>query len=284
MASQILHHEVGEEPYWEVLELEPFDELIFSWEASRPEKEGYLFQISIFNGKWSSWIDYAFWGSTNQYTLQPSQDCIMTEGATGFRVRVKGERMCRTLHACATLKKEHRVGLGQGHYSTIKLGVPGLSQMALADPRAKRLCSPTSTTAVVRYLTKRKLDPLQFADLVWDSQHDIYGNWILNTAEAACQLGTTAYVARLTSFDPIYASLKRGFPVVVSVRGPLTGSAQEYASGHLIAVIGYDPEKNTVLCMDPAFPTDDKTLTSYPLADFLTAWNRRHGVAYLFIE
>lgn len=285
MASQILHHELGDEPYWEVVGLEPFDELIVSWEAPRPEKEGYLFQIALFDGAcWSPWIDYAFWGACDQYTLQPSQDCIETEPKTGFKVRVKGAQLRGCLHACLTLRKEHQVGLGVGRYATIRLEVGGLSQMALDDPRAQRLCSPTATTAAIRYLKGENLDPLLFADKVWDSRHDIYGNWILNTAEAAYRLGSTAYVARLTSFDPIYESLTRGFPVVVSVRSPLVGSAQEYVSGHLIAVIGYDAEQNKVFCMDPAFSTDEKTLTSYPLADFLAAWNRRQGVAYLFVK
>ncbi len=70
--------------------------------------------------------------------------------------------------------------------------------------------------------------------------------------------------------------------MIVSVRGPLINSATPYARGHLLVVIGFNPEKGEVICMDPAFPTDEKTHVRYPLADFLQAWERRGNLAYLF--
>jgi len=36
--------------------------------------------------------------------------------------------------------------------------------------------------------------------------------------------------------------------------------------------------------MDPAFNTDEETLVQYDLEDFVNAWRRREGVAYLFFR
>ncbi len=165
------------------------------------------------------------------------------------------------------------------------LQVNGLSQMVLNHVRNRDLCSPTSTTAVVRYLLQNDgIDPLLFAQNTWDRGFDIFGNWVFNVAEAAAQLGPkwNCWVERLNGFDDIYQHLQAGTPVVVSVRGPLPGSAQPYASGHLIAVIGYDPQQQKVICMDPAFPSHDQTHVFYDLSDFIQAWNRRGRVAYVF--
>lgn len=78
--------------------------------------------------------------------------------------------------------------------------------------------------------------------------------------------------------------MKQGTPVIVSVRGPLTGSARPYAKGHLLVVIGYDSLNQKVICMDPAFPKDSETHVSYGLSDFVQAWNRRGNVAYVFTK
>lgn len=150
-----------------------------------------------------------------------------------------------------------------------------------------RICSPTSTTAVIRYLNhNNSLDPLQFAYRVRDQQFDIFGNWVLNTAQAFHELqGKWAvWVERLEGFQRVYDSLEKGVPVVISVQGPLAGSACDYSEGHLMAVIGYDAEKEEVICMDPAFRGREASSTRYALNDFLSAWARRGNVAYLFQE
>ena len=68
----------------------------------------------------------------------------------------------------------------------------------------------------------------------------------------------------------------------VSQERPLQGSALPYTQGHLMVVIGFDAVNERVLCMDPAFPTNKETLTSYPLQDFIVAWSRRGFIAYIF--
>ena len=289
---------------WEQYTALPFNELIVSWDANRPPTGAYLIKLSVFTQAWSPWLDYAYWSSTDQHTYQQQNpdlpirtyqdalECLQGTQATGLESASKPQNRqnlegLHGLHACATDLKTHQLEAADALNSAnlIDLNVPQISQMALRDERKDRLCSPTSTMAVVKFLSPQEgLRPLSFADEVLDTAFDIYGNWILNTAQASHYLGPPwqCYVARLTNFQQVLDQLAKGFPVIVSVRGPLIGSALFYQSGHLLVVKGYDPKSQNVLCMDPAFPSDNKTSVAYPLEDFLAAWKRRGGIAYIF--
>jgi hypothetical protein len=103
-------------------------------------------------------------------------------------------------------------------------------------------------------------------------------------AQASTYLGKDwgLWVERLRGFQDLYERLLLNTPVIASVRGPLPGSAKPYLHGHLLVISGFDPERGEVLCMDPAFPTDEKTHIGYGLKDFLSAWKKRGNLAYIF--
>ena len=287
---------------WEEIGLAPFDELIVSWNAQRPAEGAYLIQVSVLMGEWSPWMDYAFWGVTEQYTYeqylsspaiqvyQDSLEILENRKANGFRVRViaKGKATLNHFRTLYSSMIDHSVYVLNSEAAddvSINLGIGGLSQLALTDERSKRLCSPTSTTAIIRFLlNSTDLSPLAFADTIHDSAFDIYGNWVLNVAQASHELGSlwNCYVVRLKNFNQIIDQLKKGHPVVVSVKGQLKNSALSYESGHLLVVKGYDSTLRQVICMDPAYASDELTHVKYDLSDFLEAWNRRKGLAYLF--
>lgn len=284
---------------WEEPSLPPFDELLISWSASRPYKGHLRVQVSVFTSEWSPWLDYVVWGAKEQYSFNHEigdvrcfQDTVEIRNgsrATGFRIKILAElganlQEYRALHACTTLMSAHSLEEAPPSLGTL-VELAGLSQMALADSRAKRLCSPTSLTAVIRYLKNSKtLCPLQFANQTHDNVFDIHGNWVLNTSQATHELGDgwTCYVARLSSLDELIAPMQEGIPTVVSVQGPLPGAPLPYEGGHLLVVRGYDPITQHILCMDPAYPSDSATLVGYPWKDFLAAWRRRKGLAYRF--
>lgn len=284
---------------WERVDVAPFDELILSWNGNRPEEGHYLIQVSVLVDEWSPWINYAYWGVDGQHTFseekqdvrgfQDAIEVINGKKGSGFKVRVLGEAGATlqglySLHVFLNESVPFKLSGEVREGVMVDLDVPGLSQVALNDPKSLRICSPVSTTSAINYLKKTNVDPLQFANSVWDSAFDIYGNWVLNTAQASHELGPMwkCYVTKLNSFNQIIDLLVQGNPVVVSVRGPLVGSAMPYSAGHLVAIRGYDSEKKVVLCMDPAFSENAQTKVSYPLEDFLKAWARRHGVAYVF--
>jgi cell wall-associated NlpC family hydrolase len=269
----------------------PFDELILSWNADRPATGDYEIYVSVkIDSDWSPWHLYASWGADGQSSFLSSIDTFdLPQGqkATGFQIKTVPAEGIRSLHVYTNGTKVTEAQQNISYTIPVALSVAGFSQMALDHERANALCSPTSTAAVVHYLTNNpQINALDFAKKVWDRGCDIFGNWPFNVAQAAAELGPSwqCWVERLDGFDEIYRRLHQGTPVVVSIRGPLPGSALPYAQGHLIAVVGYDPEQQQVLCMDPAFPSDKETRVSYDLSDFIQAWNRRGRIAYIFAK
>lgn len=286
---------------WQEEPLAAFDELMLSWNAKRPSDGRFLFYISVKVDEWSPWLLYASWGSDGQSSydavakgktvVKVFQDALeVGKKAMGFRIKIVTEGKASlddiySLHVYTNGGGMQEPLSFNSQSPLIHLPVQGLSQMALDHVRNSSLCSPISVTAVVRYLSDKKtLDPIFVAKNVWDAGFDIYGNWVFNVAAAAEQLGAdwSCWVERLPGFESIYKYLQEGFPVVVSIRGPLAGSAQPYNEGHLVVVTGYDPTQQRVLCMDPAFLADTQTTVSYDLVDFLRAWSRRGNIAYVF--
>ncbi|MEI8365755.1 MAG: C39 family peptidase [Parachlamydiaceae bacterium] len=286
-------------PLWEESKTIPFDEMIISWNTLRPQQGSFEIMVSVNVDGWTPWYSYASWGchtqqggnaSPKDVPLKIQQDIISIlngNKASGFRIEIRALEGANledfySVHACvsriAELQMENTPLL-----RSIDLNVPLVSQMALPHPRCRDMCSPTSTSAVVSYLTNNWVDPIVFAARARDEAFDIFGNWVLNTAEASGILGPNwcCSVQRLQKFDEIYQQLELGIPVIVSVKGPLLGSILPYNQGHLIVVKGYKAETNQVICMDPAFPCDEETNVSYYLTDFMHAWSRRQGVAYM---
>ncbi len=293
------HHAVStnKDSYeWVEENVTPFEELIISWNALRPKVGYFHISISFKKSNWTPYVDYIVWSHEGQksfdsknHSIESYQDIVsVKEGkATGFKIRVESKggaqlKYLFSLHAC-TGDKHYQV-LPQTNLETVlPAPVPGLSQLALNHPRNRSICSPTSTTAVIRYLLKENYQPLEFASKVYDHGFDIYGNWVFNVAQASTHLGPSwhCWVARLHGMEDLIRRLKIG-PLVVSVKGTFPGALIPYDSGHLIAVRGYDAEKQLVHCMDPAYFTDQETLVSYPLVSFKTAWENRKCLAYLF--
>lgn len=272
--------------------IEPFDELILSWNGERP-KGDYLFFIRVKIDSWSAWIPYAIWGYRGQSSFSNSSGAVKVEQdrlymeekrATAFHIKVVAkECSLEQIHALHIYTNGvSRKKIEQNPTRSVALQVPKLSQMALDHPRKKDLCSPTSTTALLSYLLEEEIDAALFAEQVWDAAFDIYGNWSLNVAAASTYLGERGgfWVERLPDFCSICSYLQNNIPVIVSVRGPLPGSASPYAEGHLLVVRGYDALRQQVLCMDPAFLTEN--YVAYDLASFCKAWGRRGNIAYVF--
>jgi hypothetical protein len=303
LSADSFHHDVEKQKAasysWEVKDVSPFNQLIVSWNGEKPKSKSELeegswkISIQLFqNGDWSTPFDYVTWGSKTQGSFDTAgQDTIdIAEGisTTGFRVFVSnfesGKLYC--LHAY-TKTADQVIPESFAAKETYKLEVMPLSQIALNHPISKRICSPTSTLAVVRYLHKEEIsDPIAFAQSVYDIPCDIYGNWILNVAGASDLLGEKhrCWVERNLSFQTIIDQLEKGFPSVISVKGTIRGASMPYVNGHLLVVTGFDPVQKKVFVMDPAFEINEQTVTSYALDDLLAAWKSRGNTAYLFSQ
>lgn len=281
---------------WQEKTPRSFNELIISFNAYRPTSGCYAIYVRT---KKTPWLLYAKWGPNWQssfsshgqkYTLK--QDIFSLKSPSKqFQIQLLAQDGAdliafHSLHVCTTSIHLMKQALIPASRASIQLDVPGLSQMALLDPRGNRLCSPTSTTALIRFLKQDpSLDPIEFAHKSWDRGFDLFGNWVFNVAAAYNELqnqGYSCWVERVDSFETILQSLKKEIPVVISVKGPLRNSAMSYTNGHLLVITGYDSTNNEVLCMDPAFASNQKTHIGYPLFDLLNAWKKRGNIAYLF--
>jgi hypothetical protein len=291
---------------WEQPSKEPFNELIVSWNGFRPPVGFWQFSVSLFQNGWSPWLKYAQWGHQHQKTFRTSidscfaktdQDVVQSTSGhcSAFRLQVIGQdgadlRDLHSITAAATdtawFKSESSHTAEAHSLKRVSLPwIPHQSQMTLPHLRCIDLCSPTSTSSAINYLLRHKtIDPTIFAETVRDQEFDIYGNWVLNTAAAyeALHGKYRTYVARLRSFSEALKYIAQGMPLVVSIKGPLEGAPKPYASGHLMLLTGYDQNLQRVLCMDPGFPNDQQTKTSYGLVPFLEAWGRRRNLAYVF--
>ena len=292
----------------------PFTELILSWNAFRPNKGNYSFFVSAkYNNIWSSWHKINQWNKGSQETFLNSKNTYVktkhvrlemqkSKIATAFRVKVvanNGADLGRVKMLFASACDMNKFAFYKKDFnfpSTIIKGVPRISQWNVKHHRAKDLCSPTSTSMIMAYFAKKGLftDKFQdlkqyvseFAEKVRDGSYlDIYGAWPLNVSQVFQESGgrLLAKVKRLNGINELYGYLRRKIPVAVSVRGHLRGGFKRYDNGHFIIVVGWDKEKNSVLCIDPAFVTESKMLRAYNFKDFMHAWGVSRNLAYIML-
>ena len=282
-----------------------FSQLIFSWNAERPQQGLFRFSLRVRcleTKRWSPWYSMMEWGAGVQQSFvtknkDPYSEYLyvrleMLKGALADNFQIKIEAvdgadlsLLRLINVCISdySKFSHENVSQYSKLNSVYVeGVPMRSQKALDHPDNKVLCSPTSLSMMMSYLTQTLIDPIEVADGVYDNGLAAYGSWPFNTAYAYERSGGNILfkVIRLSSFYNLYTELKNGMPVVVSVRGELAGAPQPYPHGHLLVVVGYDAQSQQVICHDPAHQFDSEVMVRYNLADFLTAWERSYRLSY----
>lgn len=296
---------------WEQPATLPFNELIVSWNALRPPVGHMTLWVSVkYSNKWSSWHRLALWGPKSQQTfvnkLHPhvhTKHCRVEMQrnmlARGLRVKMvfhqgADPKNLKAFFACVSRLNHFKIVHPTTKLQSVTIqGIPRQSQMVLDHERYRDLCSPVSTSMLVAYFYQKLMGAklvhamhdfaIDFAKKSHDQGYlDIYGNWILNVAQAFDSSNGTVYfrVERLNSFYDLHQSLVKKIPVAVSVRR-LRGGATPYANGHIMLVVGWDRVKRRVLCIDPAFGSNRATLKAYRLIDFLHAWSRSSNLAYV---
>lgn len=281
----------------------PFNQLLFSWNAERPEQGYYEFFIRVRDHKtrlWQEWHKIIEWGAHVQKSFfsRVKGSCFdyarfemdATSRGDVFQVKViahdaqlSGVKMLAvTASDFYAFTPEPYSERGKGLPSYWIKGVPKKSQLLVDHPRCNALCSPTSMSMVVESLTQDHVDPLRFAEHVYDSGLNVFGNWPFNTAHAFehCQGKVIFYVARLNSFADLYMLLRKNIPLAVSVRGALKDGKKPYNNGHLMVVVGWDAQNKKVLCYDPAFDDLEQVAVAYDIHDFVRAWECSRRLVY----
>jgi len=283
-----------------------FTQLMFSWNALRPNKGYFVFYLQARNARtkqWGNWHRTMEWGNNIQSSNATPSDGftkyehvrLETERqqfADAFRIKVMGVQGAslanlKALSATTVNMRQFHADAFWGIVAQLPSvyipRVPKISQIALNHKENKRMCSPTACTMLTQYLTGITIDPITFANFSYDSGLNAYGSWPFNTAYAfeLCDGKYWFFNTRLNSFSELHKQLMRGIPVVVSVRGMLPGAPQSYPQGHLLVVVGWDNTTKRVICHDPATEKQYNIERKYRLKDFMKAWEQTRRLAYV---
>jgi len=285
--------------------IDPFSQLIFSWNSFRPKKGHFTFYIKSRDAvtkKWGTWHKMTQWGANIQKSCFSSDqktkymyvrlESVCKNLLDGFRLKIDVQKgadlgLLRGFFVCTSdFNKFSCEKIGKNLYNlpSVKLShVAKKSQRALDHPDSARLCSPTSCSMLSEFFSQHFVDPVDFAKKSFDQGLNAYGSWPFNVAHAfeICKGGALFYTSRLNSFAELHKKLIQKVPVVVSVRGYIEGAQKNYKHGHLMVVIGWDAKKREVLCHDPAFYSDKDVFVKYNIASFLRAWERSRRLVYI---
>ena len=185
--------------------------------------------------------------------------------------------------------------------SNTELAVPRYSQMIHRGQYpgwgggGASWCSPTSLSMVLRYF-KTGPKPADYswskyadswvvhaARYTYDNRYKGAGNWPFNTAYAG-RYGLDAFVTRLANLRDAEAFIKKGIPVIASIRysrGALSGAPVSSSNGHLVVITGVLKDGRVVV-NDPAAKSNSTVRRVYNRAQFERAWTGGSGtVSYI---
>lgn len=284
--------------------VEPFSQLLFSWNAFRPEVGYFSFWIQSRNKKtknWGEWYKMIEWGSKVQRSYASNDNGFSHYAHVRLEIKknilADAFNMRIIAHDGADVSLLHSIFVTLANFNFFRpeknitqlnqltsvyiKGVPRIAQFGINHAHNNRICSPVSCTMLTCFLNNCCINPLDFAYQVFDDGLDTYGSWPFNMAHAfECCNSSNFFATRLNSFVELHRQLKKGIPVVVSVRGQLKGAPKDYSQGHLLVVIGWNKDKKQVVCHDPAFKSKRHVLCYYTLESFIQAWERSHRLTY----
>ncbi|MEM9372652.1 MAG: C39 family peptidase [Planctomycetota bacterium] len=279
-------------------ERSPFDEALLSWDVRLPDKQAGVrleARVRSTGGLWSRWLSVARRGAA--VLPAPERDdpiaivdvdmivCGSVCDAIAWRVVGVGQSPPDISGVWITTTEIHGGAgvLQAAEPGLIEHDVPHRSQHEAGGTLGGRLCSPTSVAMV---LASKGVDApvLEVAERAYDSDFDLYGNWVNNTL-ASSELGVPMRVTRIGSWSEARRYLERG-PIVVSLppfhEQELAGAGYSSASGHLIVIAGLD-DRGGVIVRDPAHGEDSGRI--YRRSQLTRLWLLKNkGTAYVLGE
>ena len=284
-----------------------YQEAIASWNASTPEGTWVEIQFRArYGSRWSKWYVLGIWaadGSTvERHSVQSQGDgdgyvavdtfVSTNKKETTDKFQLKLRLFSEDGNATPIVKnasvaystsapKSARTSAGNPALWGTSINVPECSQMVYPDG-GEVWCSPTSTAMVLAYWDQDtgECEPRVRAAVegVYDWIYDGHGNWPFNTAYAATR-GYEGYVARLTSLAKAEEYIAAGVPVIMSIawdKGELTNADIASTNGHLLVLVGFDPEGNPIV-NDPASPDNESVQRTYLRSEFEPLWLQASG-------
>ena len=259
--------------------------IVVSWNTDT--QEGVYVEVFIRTNQksWSPWMTYGKW--CNGYNLG-SQD-KQVYGDVGIYIdEINSDVNINSCQVKVVLSREDAWKTvkvrdlfivteeiktsGYLEIPNIDLEVPMISQMLIHDI-GNIACSPTALNMILNYYGC-DIQTLDVAKGCYDTGSNIYGNWTYNMAFAS-ECGFEAYVDYCYDIRKLTFYIKRGIPIVASVRTDeiITGAPQAYPEGHLLVVRGFlQEDESYVIVNDPASKTEEDVKRYYKLEEFLKIW------------
>jgi hypothetical protein len=292
-----------------------YTEAIASWNASTPAGSWIEVQFRAQYGtRWSKWYVLGIWAADDstirRHSVQSQGDSdgfvavdtfvSSSKKATTNKFQLKlrlfsangtatpSVRNASVAYSTSAPKKGNVSAGNPANWDTL-VDIPECSQMVYPDG-GEVWCSPTSTSMVLGYFSGGGEDAVSCETRVraavagtYDWIYDGHGNWPFNTAYAATQ-GYEGYVARFTSLEKVEEYVKAGVPVVMSIawgNGDLSGADIESTNGHLLVLVGFDPQGNPIV-NDPAASSNESVQRTYMRDEFEPLWLQASaGTVYL---
>lgn len=279
----------------------PFDELLPSWNIALPDSASVRVDVAVsesLEGPSSPWLDVGGWGAwpesqrsaTEFENGRVSIDILkLTRPMQRARLRLRFRELqlaqqpkIERLTLCFTDgARAESSAFGPHPSEAFHIEVPQRRQTDEGPDLAPRICSPTSVAMLLAHHGV-SVSTESVAHTLYDSEHDIYGNW--NRAiQGAFLLGVPGQLIRVQSWGEALAWMGRERPLIISIGvrpGQLTSAPYPSTAGHLLVLCGFDGAGNA-LVMDPAVPAGESGFRSYKLEELEQVWLRRGGYAYL---
>lgn len=274
----------------------PARQLLPTFSVLTAREYSFRFEMSVLaGGAWSPWVAAASLGPLPFAPLGGSTDAVTADIDVFLAPRpVKAVRLQLRLAAPdprAVLEAPWFVALSAsdgepaaaGPWAPpagVNLAVPPFSQMTMPSDVRMRICSPVSVAMVLGYFG-RQVDAEALAAEMYHPGVDRYGVWPA-AVMAAGRRGLGGYLLRFPDWESAAWCLRRGIPIVASVRygpGELAGAAIAETAGHLVVLTGY--EDDDVLVNDPAAPGPAAVARRYRRQELGRVWLERAGVGYV---
>lgn len=284
----------------ELVEFEPFDECLISWNARHSKSTGFCVELQVARdaqGPFSPWMWIGEWNVTERpknlvITHEDARIDVDTFTSTStwralrVRIRVRCSNKDALRFSMDRLTLMPTLRAARGNYgvprgATQRIEVPFRSQRFEDAALSSRICSPTSLAMVLDF-RGRRITTAEVARRAFDPFHDIYGNW--NRAiQAAYSFGIPGRLERIPDWARAQSLLQSGQPLIISIAakpGELRGAPYESTKGHLLVLCGFD-EEGRVLVNDPAAENAQAGQLAYAREDLETVWLARGGTSYV---
>lgn len=273
----------------EELHIKNTNRMVLSWNVVL-DKGSYieLFIKTKFEDQWSPWMTYGKWCGAYSKGSIANQSYEFVELDIDEIISNQRIDTCQIAFELTRSSKEIKSPIVNDLFLSIEvektecpqvsqvpnidLEVPKISQMLIKDI-GSIACSPTALTMVLNYYGQ-EADALNSSINCYDVGADIYGNWAYNVAFAGSR-HLEAYVDYCNDISELIAYIKRGVPIVTSVKTDeiIDGSPQAYPEGHLLVVRGFSQKDEPyIIVNDPASKNDEDVKRYYKLDSFIKIW------------